>query len=524
MPDMRGAALVSVLVVMMILLVFGFLLASLSVADLGFSSLFRSSLSDELVAQAAVNQFLSEAEYAPDQPGFWANRFASQPVFPDGGARLPATVNVTFDNTQPHYSVDNSRVEVSSTGSAGPVPPFAVSLVLHVRSGSTTAYYEAVVQRRWNYALATSGRVGLRGRQLYSLLGQPVGTQPSRFEGHLLKLVQPLPVLGADTLDLPKSLFERVVSAQQLQSGGSQLVQVGGVGDGGNRWKGNLYLEGPGPSPAAQAVWCQGPETPPNLWTGRLVPNRVPPPRFMDALALPSPEGYVPLESLNLVPVASFKKTPNPALPGAYIYVLGNQLTLDDTKAARYLVNGTLTNVALDLEIEPPVVMTAGYGGLNLANCQLYVNGDVYLVDQTTPGGHQVPGIRGSNATLIVNGDLVVDGGQLDAGDQGLVIQCRNLFLGAVGNFKGLLLVQNSAFVTGPGIGAPAGGEPPVLELRGGLVCGKGCMQIHRRGTTESMFVDSLNFAATRLVYDARYLKPMHRYGAWTLMSLRRLQ
>ncbi len=99
--------------------------------------------------------------------------------------------------------------------------------------------------------------------------------------------------------------------------------------------------------------------------------------------------------------------------------------------------------------------------GLVLQDVVLHVAGDLDLGAGQLGGG--VP-IFGSGATIVVDGQLVFDGAEIDSGDHGFVIYARDIVLKGGGSFRGLLVASGSISVLG------AGKEPLIVE--GGLLCG----------------------------------------------------
>jgi hypothetical protein len=201
------------------------------------------------------------------------------------------------------------------------------------------------------------------------------------------------------------------------------------------------------------------------------------------------------------------------------------------------------------------LVMTGA--GIELHDCILYVQGNL---DLSSTAGHNstLPTLRGTNATVIVDGTLIVSNGSVTGSTEGMVLMCRRLVSMAKGTYKGLIMVQKSAafFPASPG---------DELDIQGGLVCGAGPMSIYgvrpdtgggggpvivgqgaggrapaspSPGTalngkdgpvpgatlTQRVTLQGLHLWSTHLQYDPRYLKTLNRFGPTYLMSLRPIE
>ena len=98
--------------------------------------------------------------------------------------------------------------------------------------------------------------------------------------------------------------------------------------------------------------------------------------------------------------------------------------------------------------------------GLELQSCTLHIAGDLDLGAENLGTPVQ---ISGNDATIVVDGRLVISGGRIDAGDQGFVIYADHIVLKAGGSYKGLMVARQSITIL------PEGGNPLVID--GGIMC-----------------------------------------------------
>jgi len=502
----RGSILVTILAFSLLLMVVAFVLVGQSLMDLSVAEHFRRERLAEEMARSVVAQFIREASSQPQAgPGYWKARF-QQPVFPDGGNRLGGTARLNFDSQKPYFSVDNTASDLPAVGwydrgtSRKSVPPFGISLVIAIDVGGQTQYYEALLQRRWPFVLSTPSPNVQLGR--YYALPAYTGP-PTEVKGNLL-LLPPEP--PGPRLVLEPDLFVQVSPlVKNFLNYLNADVTVGPDCS----LDGHIYYAAPRPPATVETV------TQPSSgkWTGRITtcPSLG---DFRQALTLPtlvSPSTLKPVPWGPLTPVTSTLISIG-TNTGNYVY---NTLTLQN---GDYQLDGNTTNL---LPVgHPDRCLSAG---IELNNARLFVKGNLILRERLNEENKPVfNGIKGNQATLIVSGDLLLEGGDLDAGDQGLVIYCRNLFLGAEGKFNGLFLIQNSAFIRPTRVGQ--------LELRGGILCGAGTVDVQNGAEVkppetqaETTLCRCLDLASVKLTYDARYTKALQPYGPWQVMSLQRV-
>jgi hypothetical protein len=164
-------------------------------------------------------------------------------------------------------------------------------------------------------------------------------------------------------------------------------------------------------------------------------------------------------------------------------------------------------------------------GRLFLNDCILYVDGDLDLGGTVTGCGPAVGGatLTGSNATLIVKGTLILDGGSLSAQNQGMVIYCNNLLATSSGQYNGLIVVKNGALL------APPRGTSSSLCIHGAILVGSGqplavTDGVMGGGRAASMYAGTgMVLWSANVKYDPRYLKALHGFGQFNLLALRHL-
>jgi hypothetical protein len=194
MQRRRGVALGTVLSVVTLLVLLGVALAAMATFGLSVAGNFYRGAQAEMIARAAMVQFISEQSQsvtsvlAPAAVDPLLTRYQS-PVFPDGGTSFPGTAAITFETSQPWYSVDNSNGDVPAAGYVDlgtanhSVPPYSVDLVVSVTIGSGVWHFEALLQRRWPYAVTTPNQVSLFPMVSYGGFRRIANRPPSVVQG-----------------------------------------------------------------------------------------------------------------------------------------------------------------------------------------------------------------------------------------------------------------------------------------------------------------------------------------------------
>ena len=161
-------------------------------------------------------------------------------------------------------------------------------------------------------------------------------------------------------------------------------------------------------------------------------------------------------------------------------------------------------------------------GSLTLQDVSLSVDGNLSLQNYV---------LKGSKATLIVDGTLTLDGGYLDAGDNGLVIFCRRLIMKSQGNFNGLIVAEKGAAFYGAGAAAAPG--QPGLHVKGGLLIGGTDLLVRGDPTLDGVPSDPGNLlapiealqmrgvmlASCYLEYAPQYLRGLNNFGNYEVLA-----
>ncbi len=590
----RGAAIVTVLAVSALLLLALLAMVSVCLQDLRFGSSFALNVQSEELARAACCQFAQEVEQSQGRPIDWVERL-KQPVFPDGASRLGGSVRVlSFRGASsgiPYYSVDNLNSELPASDWTGSlrVPPFTLGLVLETTVGNHKSYYRALLQQRWPYVAVSQGTISLMGTPRMASPGQDprLVVSPSQVNGNVFCLpyaenTQQIPISDSPgrpmPVRLPDNVFTQIISSRPagedvlfgpVDSGykkgaevavGGEIVTTGGIAKSfGNQLRGrvdfNTTLQ---EDPYGRVeVGGQGEAPPtgfgPNQFTGRARNGRSGP-TLQKAMEFPATtdltelvpaeapfqtQGTTSVARMTNAP-ANYRYPPFTFSPGDQkFYLMENDWSLASAPGTSfYYLKGSLGNRYAEV-LRPPggPVTTVEHKtgrGLSLRDCGLFIDGDLELADISNGQDSQrTTSLGGVNSTLIVNGTLILTNASLDALDQGMVLLCRRLVMKASGNFRGLIVVQESALIFPRGVageddlGNPV--APACLSIDGAILCGGGPISLARyvsdelNPTDEQIKVHGLNLWSTALNYDPRYLKSLHRYGEMRLLHLERL-
>lgn len=154
-------------------------------------------------------------------------------------------------------------------------------------------------------------------------------------------------------------------------------------------------------------------------------------------------------------------------------------------------------------------------GSLSLQDVALAVEGNLTLSNYV---------LKGSRATIIVDGTLTLDGGYLDAGDNGLVIFCRRLIMKAQGNFNGLIVAEKGAAIYGAGAAEPP--ADPGLIIKGGLLIGGTDLQVIGDPSDTGMLkamrplqMRGLMLSSCKLEYAPQYMRGLNNFGNYEVLA-----
>ena len=491
-----------------LILLLAFTFVSITLVDWNFSTHYASGVSDELVARAVIQQFLSDDKRlrrtdlytppTPPRPVDWLARFRDQPVFPDGGAQFPQKVSVTFDPHRAYYSTDNSLGTTPIAGwldrsqNTQSVPPHSVNLIINLPK----AHYSVLLQSIWPYALTSAGPIRLGGGLMHA--AQPVS---SHLTGSILLLPEnlapciPVPLDGDlqhnDVMAVSDFMFD---SLRTTSTNDPTQVRLGfsfpEADVGGNTMQGDVD------SADGEPVTVT-PSLDPNQWRGRTHPGHG---GLKQRQTLGRLFTYPPAPSgCDLPGVIQISSQPNR-------YQIQDDLVLNGTPGqdVTYHVDGDLTNLDAD--------GNSSNARLVIRDCRLYVNGNLDLGEG---------GLEGNNATLIVNGHVVVRDGSMEAADKGLVIMCNRLGVSAAGTYRGLILVRDCcAFSKVQNPTTP-------LEIRGAIICGGSSAQMRLASQPPSSYTTTIirgvSLASAHFVYDPRYLGVLQPISPYQLIHFEKV-
>jgi hypothetical protein len=282
------------------------------------------------------------------------------------------------------------------------------------------------------------------------------------------------------------------------------------------------------PPPDAPPVPPAPPPVPPAPPPNATDPN--------DPEATPGPTD-VPLPSPSPSPSGSPSASPEASPTPPPYYVLYDDLVLNGPEtptfeydeSARYRIMMPAGNRYVMYKNPRKIYYTGA--GIELHNAILYIDGDLDLSSTKPRDGDSaavIPALRGTNATVIVNGTLLLVNGSLSASEKGMVIFCRRLVSAAQGHYRGLIMVQKSAAICPAFPGA-------VMEIQGGIVCGGAPVSLYAldpnydpripdMSDTIRVHLQGLHLWSTRLTYDPRYMKTLNRFGPLEVLTIRPLE
>ncbi|MGV8124352.1 MAG: hypothetical protein AB2L14_31785 [Candidatus Xenobiia bacterium LiM19] len=174
--------------------------------------------------------------------------------------------------------------------------------------------------------------------------------------------------------------------------------------------------------------------------------------------------------------------------------------------------------------------------GLILKNCTLYIDGDVELCESyyaETPQTQmeksdveKFSSIEGDNATLIVSGNLRIEGGNLDSKDKGMVMLAKNIEFSTKGTFKGVI-ISKGLIVFNPykyiNLSNPQCKQEK-LVIQGaiasyGIKSNNSWIASSKRAYSNGMVLRGID-----LTYNPRYAKMLHQFGQAGVMSWQELK
>lgn len=575
----RASALIAVLLLSVLILLLLLAFATSSTNNLSLTRQQVDGVQGDALARSAVEEFLLQLQErhqpadASQVPRSIFEYFPNNPVLIRKDSRLDSEVRLLTQGA--NHSVDNSLSSLAAQScfdrsSQKSIPPFSVSLVFQVESGRRTFLYEAFLQQVWPYALTAPGPIRVLGREPNQSLGLGLWKGPSAILGKVLAtrsdLAAPVPMNEPGRVS--ENYYSRLFGfSRGHHSVGvttdlpTTRVQVGGDFSILKYQKKTTFVSDD-----------SGTITPTTQWLATLVPvgtlealvdgsiDLYENPPLKPEERQSDPEVYVDsaskhngslrkgfrfhgLDPDSAVARQSFQQMFRPPDTSGWTKIANDQLALlsgETVLSSQNSGSQTITIPSGQVVYEGNI----GLGGtgdtlpsLVLEDMALAVKGDVVL----GPGGDgEVPTLRGSNATLIVEGSLIVDNGQLDAGGNGMVIFCRDFVIRAKGCYNGLIIAQNG--------GAFVGADPSAdsqeatsqgnseLTIRGGVIVGGRNLTVAgpppvvddnglpSQDRFPAIRIESLAVLSTRIEYDPKYLRTVNQFGNFRLLALQRRQ
>ena len=573
----RASALIAVLLLSVLILLLLLAFATSSTNNLSLTRRQVDGVQGDALARSAVEEFLLQLQErhrpadASQVPRSIFEYFPNNPVLIPKDSRLNSEVRLLTQGA--NHSVDNSLSSLAAQScfdqsSQKSIPPFSVSLVFQVESGRRTFLYEAFLQQVWPYALTAPGPIRVLGREPNQSLGLWNG--PSAILGKVLAtrsdLTAPVP------MSEPGRISENYYSRLFGFSGGHHSIGVKTDLPGTRVQVGGNFSILKYQKKTIQLSDDSGTGTPTTKWIATLVPvdtlealvegsiDLYENPPLQPGEMQSDPEVFVDsaskhngglrrgfrfhgLDPNSAAARQSFAQMFRPPDTSKWTKIANDQLALlsgetviSSQKSGSHIITIPTGQVVYEGDI--------GLGGVGdtlpslvLEDMALAVKGNVVL----GPGGDgEVPTLRGSNATLIVEGSLIVDNGQLDAGGNGMVIFCRDFVIRAKGHYNGLIIAQNG----GAFVGADPSADPQEaisqgaseLTIRGGVIVGGRNLTVagppppvdDNGIPTQDLFpairLDSLAVLSTRIEYDPKYLRTVNQFGNFRLVALQRRQ
>lgn len=536
----------------------------------------RDSAQADWFARAGVAEFVHRCEQITQnqaniasQPEPILPKFRGQTVLLTPSSHVPATVTLLLDG--PRNSRDNSLSPLQAqssfdSGDRKSIPPFSLDLVLRVEWGGRTFLYEALVQQRWPYAVTAPGPILVCGKCDDPLADQTGLMAASEVRGSILATQvpvapsqAPLIVFDKEQEELYKMLcpFSNAFQENKVQLSRQQRVNVGGdvetyrfvaktvEGEEGSQvnieavelvlgkalptsgalLKGDActYENGEPPVPDSDQLFSIDAKS---KMTGQMRPNvrlngldpRAPATQAkLRELFLPPP-GTGAWKDISSTLAAEYKWKPD---EGRLDDVIHRNVTMSDKP-------GNSTADTLWIQVEGGKARCAKFRCdrlLTLDHCSLACDKDFYVSHETIEREAKGPVLRGENSTLVVGGMLMIDGGEVYAGGNGMVIWADHFLIRASGTYHGAIVSPNGGAFFGQTETATPG-----LHLRGALLIGGHEILFtgrQRKGeNNEDLWgfpiraLGTFTLASTSVQYDPQYLRGLNQFAGYHLQAL----
>jgi len=222
---------------------------------------------------------------------------------------------------------------------------------------------------------------------------------------------------------------------------------------------------------------------------------------------------------------------------GYSLFLKNNLEIIGNSECNKFYLKGNLTNHYLKYKridysenVDQNTIQLSNMGtwecrdeifsraGLILRNCTFYLDGDLELIEynpnleQNLNEGISGISLDGTNATLIVSGNLKIMGGGLDSKDKGMVLLANNIEFSTKGNFKGIILSKGLILIN-PDVKNDSTNEENKLNIHGAIACGGVYVEGEEKLNIPIPSNKGLILKGINLIYEPRYTKALHQFG-----------
>lgn len=559
-------------------------IASALLAHYNLAEGYRDRTSADLYARAGVEEFILRSEelqqpQATENPEPLLALFRGHENLLTPTTTLPARVTLLLDG--PYRSTDNSlgsgpAPSCFDRGGMRSVPPYSFSLVLRVEAGHKRCLYEALVQQRWPYALTAPGPIRVAGAVGNGPVwgqGQVAAGQflaPTTIKGNVLAMqseaidlllessLQPilLETSGASSLYTQIATFSDGLAAEDGRTAPTfpQRLSIGGplpiyslsftpVENEPGEEEGHLNFF---PAETSGALVDGDVDLYENAPNEQLYTHCSPDVRCFPGSehrgtthAHARPGGGEPaLPSTRLRLSKLFQKPDTSAWPLATNPLSHRPPTrmTPQTEPPKDLVVSSDPNrqagpheillrapqgkVQLNGNLVPGLSDTVS-GKLILENCALAVNGNVTLL-----GSPEDPLVlRAIGSTLIVDGTLIINNGEMDAESNGMVLWCQRFLIKGQGRYNGVIVSRDGGAFFGTddfSVRQMTHTEQtePQLRITGGVLMGAHRLTVKQSnsGSASRRYPDlrlrTSTLSSVQLEYGPQYMRTLNQFGA----------
>lgn len=550
----RASALLTVLLLTVVLAGLGLSLVSSLLSHFSLAVRYRDTAQADACARAGVNEFVYRCqEYQAENdittvPPSVLQRFEANPILLEPSRHLSARATLLLKGT--YASRDNSlspNPGQSCFDAPGrtSIPPYSLDVVMKLEMGSRTFLYQALVQQRWPYALTAPGTIRVLGqaatgspyalsrvkgsvlafqadaagesisaggdlgvdKELYGLL-LPYSDQPENwFTGPLKPMNEARIVIGGPVTAFRLNNRDNENPIDLLPPMPTQNAKIQGNADTFE----NSETDTPKLTDQPVLVGANSVhigQVRPNHRMGESDPRSAGARARMEKLfSFPDTANWKDIQSevdekLSRDEIRQLIITSNAAYP----VTSPNQCVI-------YVEGGKARFKELAL---------AGFINLIIDNCSLSIAGNLSLRrNPLDPASMKQDLLIGTNATLIVKGDLLIDQGNLDAADNGMVIMANRFLIRAHGLYRGTIIGREGGVFFGD---LEETSSEPDLSIHGAVLVGGNRLRFAGPGTALDGFparnLKQFTLNATEIVYDAQYLRGLNQYGSFYLQQL----